>query len=270
MNEQRRMQYLEELGIEMFVPRWILPAAKASVQALLPEPSPAETPSAVAVSAAATVLSVASVAPVAVMSEPQVRPERTEPQAVSGLVSGIIGELGGKSAEADKPRTASRPPQEAGTEAQAVHFSLSIWPVNANLMVLDSRHAREALPTQALLRNIVFAKGFSEPLTKPEVLNWPLFAAVEYTGGWDEAGEMVRAFLKARLELQPVQTLWVMGMDAYGALFGETASYEGKVGSVLDIPELATLGVVLPSLTDVLKQPQLKAKVWSTIRALNV
>lgn len=267
MNERQRTEYLEAMGIHVFVPRWILPAAAPSVQAPLP---------------AAHVQPAVEQALDHDGGPPAERQPRKEAgQQVTGLVSDIIGELAGK--ESVRSGQSSAPADPASSPAkrvldvlgsappvEAVHFSLTLWRVSESLLVIDSHQARQALPTGALLGNMLFAKGLRTQLPSSEVLGWPMVGSKEGEGGWEQASEMVLAFLNARFERQPVQYVWLMGEAAYRAVYAGESDYQESIGQLRDLTTLGCSGVVLPSLADMLKSPSLKAPAWQAIKAHRV
>lgn len=271
MNERQRAEYLEAMGIHVFVPRYILPSASASRQALLPEPSVIEAER--EAGSVDTTLNQTERTPVAGGGE------QNSNHRVSGLVSGIIDELAGKEpvVRSKVPVDAAHSPAkrvlealEAPAPVETVHFSLSLWRVSESLLVIDAHQARQALPTGTLLSNMLFAKGLSSPLPPSEVLAWPMVGSRPDEGGWLQASEMVQAFLNARLERQPVQFIWLMGEAAYRAVFAGESDYQECFGQLKDLPALGCLATVLPSLQDMLKTPSLKAPAWQAIKAQKV
>ncbi len=259
MNERRRLEYLQVMGITQFVPRFMLPAARAS--ALLP---PTEEPSAEA--APATVVSSenfrATERPVA--NTPAAPPVT---RALAGVVDGLMDVLAPERPPATEPE--GRPDTPPALTAPTP-FALSIWRASPALMVVDSRYAAQALPTQTLLQNMLLAKGVADFGQKPDVLQWPPIAGARNLGDWAAAQEMVLAFLQARLERQPVQYLWLMGDNAMRAVAPAGKSYGNTLGQALNLDTLGALAVVLPSLADMLLNPALKAVAWRAIRAHHV
>ncbi len=249
------MQYLDVLGVDCFVPRWVLPGAKPSTQAQLP----------------VALKSVAPVSASTAVTESIVAVAVPEPQGAPVHVGSIIEELTGNPAHTEKAvkPTEEQKPDESVEAQAAVQFSLSIWRVSDRLLILDSRLPKEALPTQALLNNIVKAKGWQLSSTKPEVLNWPMFSGFNQGGGWTEASELVSAFLHARLDHQPAKYLWLMGSSAYASVVAQPNAYQNALGHSTDNTELGSLMVVLPSLADMLKNPELKRLTWEAIRDLS-
>jgi hypothetical protein len=271
MNERLRMEYLEAMGITMFVPRRILPGARASTQAVVPQVVSAEEAPAVDRRPAEVVSLAEAVSLKEVQSPNQERVPPTQelpaaPRQIQAAVSDIMETFSRPASRADAlPESAGAP---AAVTEPPVQFALSIWRPSPALMILDSRHAGGALPTQALLENILRAKGLSLPPSKPDILVWP-HGGMAPAPGWDAAREMLQAFLQARLERQPAQYLWLMGESACNAVLADR-SFQESLGLAINLDTLASLAVVLPSLADMLQQPALKARTWAAIRAHHV
>jgi len=131
-----------------------------------------------------------------------------------------------------------------------VQFTLNVWPVSRSVLVVDSHQPKSALPTVALLRNMLKIKGLSGPLPGVDTLQWPLFTDVGGFGasalnGLAQAQDMVRAFLQSRLEASPVQSVWVMGADAYQAMAVSDVPFAQSVGKAIDMPALGCLALVM-------------------------
>ncbi len=253
MNERQRMQYLEAMGITMFVPRWILPRARMSEQLAVVELEDEEVEKPPVESASAP-------------SQPVEMP--AAPRPVQAAVSEIMDTLRPQTRVEASPIEESAPAPARTADEQPARFALSIWRPVPALMILDTRHAGQALPTHALLDNILRAKEVALPPAKPDILLWPP-AGVAATSGWGAAREMVQAFLQARLERQPARYLWLMGESACHAVLPDHP-YQDNLGRAINLDSLATLAVVLPSLADMLLQPELKAHTWAAIRSLHV
>lgn len=278
MDERGRMQYLEAMGIDMYVPRWVLPGALPSRLAPLPYEAEPELTSPVSAPVRES-FAVDPDRPLAPAShgfqqgpEPSAEPARGA-ETASARVSGIMAQLGGtvKSKAQDRPEI-SAPPVDAG-EAEnetAVRFTLNIWPVNTHLLVLDSHQPRRGLPTNQLLSNILFAKGVTAFQKAPETLIWPVALGLAGPAGWTAAREMVGEFLGSRLDVRPVSYLWLMGEEAFRAVAPATAQYAQSLGQVLTLPQYDTLALVLPSLSDMLIDPSLKSCTWTAIAPYQV
>lgn len=168
MNEHRRMEYLQAMGISMYVPRCVLPGARPSVAADLPMMTEADIPE-------ETILE--ETFGEVVVPAPQ-------PRAIEGVVGGIMNVLAPEPKTTVQPKkalpsTPTPPSAHRPEDAEPVApFALSIWRPSAALMVLDSRHNRQALPTQGLLQNILQAKDIRGFAARPDILNWPPVAGV--------------------------------------------------------------------------------------------
>lgn len=243
LSEAQRREYLQAMGIAQYVPRWILPGAKPSPRIELPFEEP---------TVAAATTDTTKIAP-----EP--------PRVLTTVVTGLVESL-----SPTRKSIASADEKPAQTEAEVVpNFALSIWRPSTALLVLDARPSGQALPTQSLLRNILRAKGIETLSGAPDVLRWPPMAG-QPAGTWAAVHEMTLAFLQARLELQPASYLWLMGENAYRAVVTDGKAYGECLGQALNLETLATLALVLPSLSDMLHQPHLKAITWSAIRPHHV
>lgn len=260
MNERQRTQYLEAMGIQTFVPRRVLPAAATPRQAPLPQTPKQPEVNTERQPAAATAPATAN---------------RGEPRAAGGMVSGIMGELQERTkrtpaatAEQSAPAKKVLAALDDNPSEQAVHFALSLWRVSPSLLVIDSHQSKQALPTGTLLKNILFAKGLRVDLSRPEVITWPMVGG--NGGGWLQAREMVHAFLQARLERQPLASMWLMGEAAYCAVCIGDEGYQQCIGQLRDLSSFACVATVLPSLADMLRNPSLKAPVWQAIKAQKI
>jgi hypothetical protein len=243
--EQQRREYLQAMGITQYVPRWILPGAKLSARIEAPV---AEPPSPEA--------------------EPLLKPAvPTAPRVLETVVTGLVDAL----APTQKSRVVAEEklPAAARSSEMAPRFSLSVWRPSAALMVVDTRPDGQALPTDALLHNILRAKGIEFGPASPDVLRWPPLAG-QGMDTWAAAREMTMAFLQVRLERQPASYLWLMGENAYRAAVADDRPYVEALGQALNLETLGTLALVLPSLSDMLRQPHLKAITWSAIRPHHV
>jgi len=304
MNEIQRQQYLDAMGIDTYMPRWILPAAASpfSCQPVLPE-SESQT--------AAQLQSISS--PLAAAESAQVEPHNTS-EAVTPTASASIAPAPATAAATPNTPDQSSAPQPpsaaqdvlssvaaAGTEskpsaltkpvsAESIlqslsdekrpdpRFALSLWRVSDDLMVIDSRHSELALPTEPLLLNILSALGFPrQSLPKVEVLRWPMFENSYEPQGQAVARETLQAMLEAMLEKQPCKHLLLMGAEACHYLLGDdqlgdgfetTLSFERSLGRSFSLEALSVAAIVVPSLSDLLQQPELKRRTWQAIQPL--
>jgi uracil-DNA glycosylase len=157
-------------------------------------------------------------------------------------------------------------------------FSLSLWQLEDQLLVVDSRQPQQALPTENLLQNILLALGYAQqPLPQAHVVRWPIIENRFEAQGVSEARETLAALLTARLEIQPAKYVLLMGAEACHYLLpaeqlAETQdesliNLQGKALTVNHIIEGQTM-IVTPSLTDMLRDTSLKAITWQAIQPL--
>lgn len=268
MNELQRMEYLSAMDVSTFVPRWVLPGARLSVQASLPVATQVDLeqgdsrPSAAAVTPMQTSAYGAS---------GQAKPEARRTEAAEGVLSDLLGSsLGGSPGQARVQKTASQIGQkvvveESSDNLKPVRFSLNLWRINPALLVVDSHVPKAALPTVSLLRNILAAKQLRIKLPAADTLAWPMFKGHFEQGGWQGAREMVSAFMQTRLEQKPVKYVWLMGEDAFNAMAPSVGQYQQYLGKALDVPQLGCLALVMPSLTEMLQNPLSKKTAWQAL-----
>lgn len=280
MDERRRMQYLDAMGLDMYVPRFVLPAAKLPKRAQLPvatSPEPVSKQSSAREnllgeqrSSAPEIQHLERQSAVSAESATKVPQTHGSGAMVRGesVAEGILDAISPETVVKRVP--AAEDKGVVVTPApEPVQFSLGIWRGSNQLLAIESRQPQAALPTQGLLKNILLSKQLSLTSAKPEILNWPMFGGAGGEGGWEPASEMINAFLKARLEQQAAKVIWLLGKDAYGAVFGSVNHFQDDLGKCLALDQLPCLAVVLPSLTDMLTQPTLKAITWRAIRDLH-
>jgi len=278
MNEVQRMQYLDALGIDSFMPRRILP--NAPVMSLCePVTSGATTAPVETGSAAKENLPIAASqagTPVAAMqsaAEPKAIPAVSAIESVPAKVAPAVLEQVATVTEQVKAE-----PKATKTVVPTPRFSLSLWQVGEQLLVIDSRQPQQALPTESLLSNILLALGFpAGPLPSAHVVRWPIMENRFESQGADEARGMLSALISARLETQPANHVLLMGEEAChyilpGDQLADTQaeSLTKLQGRLLAVPELAAglPVIVVPSLTAMLQEPELKAITWQAIQPL--
>ena len=325
MNEYQRMQYLEAMGIETFVPRMRLVNAKLSLQCVLPEPSlqiQANTGSAksAALVDALTDTSAETPAKEAGLSQQMLRDLNSSLNAPSdsrtGLGSGsgsgsssssssgqiskhpraeaqnihsadtqgvepvqACGRSAGTSADNDVVRSPEASPSSADishtgeaaadkVESQNASFNLALWFIpDCNIQVVDSRQPQDALPTEALLTNILVATEFLKAgLPVAELQSWPLLGSDDLS--WAAASSFLNDFLSYRFQTKPAKAFLLFGEDAAKAVLGERFDFENQLFSKVPVDEYKVHALVLPSLRDLLYAPQSKRQLWSLLTSL--
>src|SRR5690606_8605910 len=124
-------------------------------------------------------------------------------------------------AEAKPRRTQAEPepiPTAGQKPARKHSFVLAYWRLSPELVVLDSRSAAHALPTEQLLGNISMALGLGGAPGSPDLLRWPPAQASvlprDVLEDREAGRNMVQAFLAAQHERQPITTVLLMGATA--------------------------------------------------------
>lgn len=291
MNEMQRQQYLEAIGIDSYMPRWILPVAPRPVacapvtarpvESIAANTAPLANPAAVVsrVTPAAGLAQVtAAVADVTAQVSVAPRVAAATPAVPPVAVTETLAALAEPAVTAVKP-TAETVINSLGVAAETdPQFALSMWRASDDLLVIDSRQAQLALPTEPLLANILLALGLRQPLPRAEVLHWPMYDHPLAPKGEAAAKETLMALLEARLEQQPVSYLLLMGAEACHYILPDEllpadspqppASCQALLGKALRLDALKATAIVVPSLSDMLQQPDLKATTWRAIQPL--
>ncbi|WP_285763761.1 hypothetical protein [Biformimicrobium ophioploci] len=254
MNELRRAEYLNALGVASYMPRRLLPLAPKPRLAQLPVEKRPEA-----------------------RQEPQVAPgvqlgqveQASSPAQVASVIDRIEVAVDGT---VDSARQAPRAPvveaaAVAPTAQQAAEpFVLNCWWMGEQLLAIDSHAPGVALPLEKLFANMVCALEWHKlPLARHR-LQWPLaqdrFSA---QAGEDDAREMCLSWLEAVAEKRPTAEIWLMGDAARRfcapvELSGPTATWtqNGNEARV----------VAFPSLTELLQAPARKRDVWQLMQKL--
>ncbi|HEY6529699.1 MAG TPA: hypothetical protein VIZ65_13485 [Cellvibrionaceae bacterium] len=251
MSEQRRMEYLDALGIEQFVPRKHLIGAKASVALVRNETlAVVEQPQAAIINSSNA-------------TEEQLPLQPVISQPVAKLVEQVTHRL--ISGEATAVTTQPRQPVHTSgmvPTQRVLRFALTVWHLPGWLWI-DSRQSQQALPTDALLHNILSALNIKEPV-KAEVITWPPVESPLQTQDWAEAREMLQSFLTPRI--QSGERLILMGEAAYNACTQGPFDFAERLAESLPLAHPSNVCLLLPSLAQMLTQPALKARVWQQLR----
>lgn len=307
MNEVHRLEYLDAMGIDSYMPRVMLPNAplsvvcepvmllKSGVGNRLAE-SKLEQPS-VAISVAAQVATkdLGSVVEsnVAVKDIAAKEVDSGGPERVGGAAALLSVMDGGVARpQTAKPEGSLAPfggsAEKMGAESIPIvdpRFSLSCWRVSDDLLIIDSRHSELALPTEALLNNILRALG-GDTMTVPraEVLSWPMYDDPSAPKHEEAARETIGAMLGGMLEARPAKFCLLMGGNAtHFVLPVELSSpgadqrvtpkeqrYSDCLGKSFSLGEFGVTAIVVPGLSDMLQTPSLKAVTWKAIQPLRV
>ncbi|GAA5317526.1 MAG: hypothetical protein AseanaTS_27310 [Candidatus Pelagadaptatus aseana] len=284
VNETQRQQYLEAIGIDSYMPRWLLPVAPEPVRCEAPVVAEPEVVESGAVKPEVAAESAQQSESAGLDSVDAIRPEAAvaESAAVQKPVSKpdikpAIELLDDAAVESKPLPSVEVVPQGESIEAS---FALGLWRVSEDLLVVDSRQAELALPVDTLLSNILAALGYPRvALPKLEVVRWPYGGNAFSDKSAQAARHMMSAMMTAKLEQQPVKYLLLLGDSACHYLLpdgieglGETAevSYSGLLGKAVRLDDWNCSAIVAPSLAEMLQQPELKAVAWDAIQPLRL
>ncbi|MDZ7922629.1 MAG: hypothetical protein U5M23_00920 [Marinagarivorans sp.] len=276
MNELTRMQYLAAMSIESFVPRSILPAAKASVACVLPEVWLDDLQD--------------DIVDVQPLVHPALRPSASQVSSPSpahhaasqSLVKDILAPSQALAetplARIDSDRTLQQ--LLIKSRHKPLSFSLSVWSLANGVVIIDSREPKAALPTSALLHNIVMAFARDGVIPKPDFINWPLLhSATANPNETQDAQEMTQAFLASRFEMAAPKVIVVMGEMAASIVLNKALLNQKELnqkelnqaapdnyGTPITSAHLPCPAVCLPSLAQLLKEPLLKRFIWLALK----
>jgi hypothetical protein len=272
MNELQRQQYLDAMGVDTYMPRWVLPHAPAPVAcdvSFIPVELEAGLPQGAvkagnqAKSKAASNDAAAPVAPAAGVSAGA----SAKPESVLAALTEPVTSV---EAAVEQVQSADKPSAKTPVNDEPVpQFALSIWRVSEQLLVIDSRQAQLALPTEPLLINILVALGYPrKPLPKAEVIRWPMVDNPFVGQSAADAREMLEAYLDGKLLTHPAKHILLMGEDACRYVLPEVNSVEDQLGKVVALEHHKVDAIVVPSLSTMLLEPEQKRLTWKAIQPL--
>lgn len=303
VNERQRMQYLEAMGVDTYMPSLLLPNAPQTVRCQAPviESSgyAANDRVAIEVPASASPLSPASDLVVETTASTSVErdsiPSQSTP-AVEAVIDDVLANVTGDASRDSRgaaPKVVASGTAASGAVASgtsevqselsnrlAEPFSLSCWAVGEDLLVVDSRHSEQALPVERLLQNILVALGYPpRALPAAEVIRWPLMSHRLADRDEDSARTTAQFTVEGFVRSHNLKKVLLMGLEATHFVLPEAdadqpqdmaARFEQFViaqpGS-LELPgETVVEVVVTPSLSDMLLKPLTKAAAWRSLQ----
>jgi hypothetical protein len=159
-----------------------------------------------------------------------------------------------------------------------IAFQLRVWTLPSGVLWIDSHEPQAALPQAGLLANILRAFNPLWTLPQADLLQWPLPHLPKAAQSADAAHEMVQAFIESRLEsLRASGTASSVGLIVSGQMAMRWVAPQSVPQEALSpdaplpqlLPATSTLFgctlLCLPSLTQLLKTPALKAMLWSAL-----
>ena len=147
------------------------------------------------------------------------------------------------------------------TEVQVV-----LWQPSEKLLVCSAVENELPSPDQIqLLSNILVAMGHSSGiLPQFEIAQWPPFANMQ--GGEAEARDFLSTLISARLESSQTQIILILGSHTADWVLSDQQQSDLKNGQVNVNDKV--VAVVIPSLVEMIAQPDLKRQAWQAIKPL--
>jgi hypothetical protein len=253
MDYQLQHQYLQTLGILQYVPRDTVyedvvakstsdAAAKIQVKTSVAEPFTAA----------------------ANPDNAENRPNK-KPIDVAALVN---LDLDTKPDKPLKPKVAVTKPQavEDIQLTSAIELSFSLWQASEELLVCSAvEGALAEADEMQLLTNILNAIGCGiGRLPQMELVEWPPYPNA--SGDEGEVREFLATLLDARLANKPVKTILLLGDSAANWLLSPDKEQQKASGRVAVSEQTAAL--LLPSLREMIENPQQKAVAWKVLQML--
>ena len=317
MLEKHRLTYLDALGIENYMPRYqlvnALPSQLLSDDALR-EPAAFSTADVQSIALTGDKSGTESnlVRDDAVQDAHTLQNDSELSHVASTVATDVMSALGivpqgnkdvGSTtlrAEVEKQNVSDPKPEPSvdktlpAIDKADIRFSLNIWRIKNELLVIDSRQPAAALPTEKLLQNILRSIGYPLAQLPPsDLVRWPLFSSKKFSNKKftnkkstqldsnqsseeDEARAMVQAYLSAQCSRAPINTLLLLGENAANFALtpteGEDANtfYDQHKGTAVDTSLWESKVLVAPSLVDMLHDPMQKRVTWQALQTLFV
>ena len=163
-----------------------------------------------------------------------------------------------------------------------VKFVFSVWRVK-DILILDTRKVREALPTDHLLQNILRSVGYSvAQLPVSESLRWPLFinkkkgtdkielTEEQYKNDSEQSRAMVQAYISAQHSKAPLKYLFLMGAETTSSTLDDSISFVDCNGTALLTKFWSDVQcLIMPSLYSMLQDPPSKRIAWNALQSMH-
>jgi hypothetical protein len=272
MNELQRQSYLEVMGVDILVPRFVLPGAKPTVACELPElilPTPH-------LSQALAYNEESNVPPPDQLSAKASRATVQVPDK-AGQIAGAVGKSIFQVGENDQSAGVDTRIPDRLTSDKVPRFQLLVS-YSGKGVVLVVANPVEKLPSaqQKLLNSIVFAiDGGSS--WKHESFRWPLHRDKRLEQGAAAARQTLQGFINARFFNPAAGGLVVFGRAAAHFIVPEGIPEDSPEASPLEntltagqvpITEIAKPVIITYSLEQYLSRPLLKRQLWQQLESL--
>lgn len=247
----QRHVILQEMGIQTYVPRIVVPGARPSLIRQSGRPgTPAERPMMAATE--------------------RLLPSGVEPSDLTPATVRLASPLAAPPPERVPSVTPLASP--APTVAEVVHFAFAYVPVNEHLAVIcELPWARSAVLTPScrqLLADMLKAIGAPCDADRlaPMVFSWPLADAGEMPQDAQTARHMLEGFVSRRLKLRAVPHLLILAEQSAAFLF--PAASQPQTGRLQTHPNFPVQVLVTHSLHAMEAVRELKRSAWQALQPL--
>jgi len=148
-----------------------------------------------------------------------------------------------------------------------IELQLALWQPTDELLVCSFIDQSLPDPDQIqLLSNIIIAMGQGQGnLPQMELAQWPPYPNA--VGGEPEVREFLTTVIQARLEAKNSKMMLFLGMETARWILTEEQTAKISNGQTNVFNEI--VGLVIPSLAEMIEDPQNKRKAWNIIRPLS-
>ena len=248
MDPSLQHHYLQALGIVQYVPRdTVYEDVEASGDIETRPENAATQPEPATSGAAAKSVDVAALVNLDLDAKPSAQVSKATP----------------KKAPKQAPKIS---PKEDSQLASNIEVKLSLWQVTESLLVCTLVEGELANQTEMeLLTNILNAIGCGiKQLPQMDLLEWPPYPNA--VGDEAEVREFLTMSLEARVAKSPIKSVLLLGDGAANWLASEYAGQQSDSGELT--LSANTSGLLIPSLGEMIAQPQLKAVAWQRLQRL--
>jgi len=251
VEEIRRQQYLDALGLDSYMPRVRLPGAPVSRLIDIPEVALATVP-----------------APAPLAAQQETPKAASAPTAAADLLRDMTSS--GTPIAEQKPREKASLSSRQPAPVATVH--LHLWRPLPTYIVLDDCPPGTALPTHRLLANILrMLHGQAVNPGSPERIRCPLNQQLAQCYKAEDIRRELHTWFAEAYRRQPGAQMWLLGDMASWFLPPDTkvpSSEFSRLPLALDTDETngQVQALVGPSLSDILHSAALKASLWHAIK----
>jgi hypothetical protein len=257
--KQRQAEYLQAMGVDLYVHRQSAEAAINVELRAVDEPRAVDPLKAVdklkAVENTEEAIESGAESPVQTEVKDSAVEQISEPAVAVEL----------EQTGADTPEPEKAAAEQPSSNSKPLHF---LWQQQGRYLFLSAQ-THKASPQEAQLLDAIVRSIASSNSSERGEGKWPLTDSQQSSDA--ETQEFLRSFVEGRSELCGTEIVLVLFGEQsfrqfsevegdFAALLGKTLSSEGKIEEMRPVPELA----------EMLVQPQLKSLTWQSIRDLKI